>query len=122
MVYIGDSDPVGVVEGDAASPISEEAWSALISSDARLRAPAPVLSVDPFSQEPLEIAPHPGTAYIWNEGSAVGMMTWSEEGLDEIVVYGASPVVVALAEEVARLLGGRFRALDSTLYAPGQGE
>lgn len=122
MAYVEDSDPIGIVEGNAATPISLQAWAALIASDARLRAPQPVRSVNPFNQQGLEIAPHRGTAYVWENGSAIGMMTWSEEGLDEIVVYGASPVVIALAKEIAQRLGGGFRSLDLNRPAPAQGE
>jgi hypothetical protein len=109
MEDFADSDPIGVVEGETGAPIRLEDWVAYIVSDSRLRPPNAVRSVNPFSREPLTVVPHPGTAYVLEGEMRVGMMAWSEEGVDEIVVYGASPPVLALAKEVAEHLGGRFR-------------
>jgi len=67
--------------------------------------------VNPFNKRDIEIAPDSGTAYVWENGSVIGMMTWSEEGLDEIVVYGASPLVLDLANKVALQLGGHVDRL-----------
>jgi len=111
MEYEAEADPIGVVEGQEGSSIRLADWVARIQSDPRLRPPDPVPSVNPFDRRPMTITPHPGTVYVWEEKHRIGMMAWSEEGLDEIVVYGASPQVVAIAEEVARDLGGRFRRL-----------
>jgi hypothetical protein len=106
-----NSDPVGVVEGEAGTPIRLDDWVACIARDPRLRSPEPVESINPFTRQPLTIAPHPGTAYVVQERARIGMLAWSEDGADEIVVYGTSPLVLALAQEVAKQLGGRFRAL-----------
>jgi hypothetical protein len=110
--YNVDSDPIGIVEGHQGSSIRLEDWVARIRSDSCLRPPDPAKSNDPLTRQPLTIMPHPGTAYIYQGETRIGMMTWSEEGLDEIVVYGASPRVVAVAEDVAKQLGGRFRRLQ----------
>jgi hypothetical protein len=107
-----ESDPVGVVEGEAGSPIRLEDWVAWVGRDSRLKPPEPIRAVNPFNREPLTIAPHPGTAYVLAGDSQIGMMAWSEEGVDGIVVYGTAPSVLAVAEEVAKELGGRFRRLD----------
>ena len=107
-----DSDPIGVVEATVDSAISMDDWIVWIASDPRLQPPDPVQSINPFSRQPLTVAPHPGTAYVLEEGARMGLMAWSEEGVDEIVVYGTSPAVLALAREVAKNLGGRFRLLD----------
>ena len=106
------SAPIGIVEGEAGSPIRLKDWSDWIASDPRLLRPDPVQSVNPFNREPLVIAPHPGTAYVVEGGLRVGMMAWSEDGSDEIVVYGNSALVPAIAKEVAEQLGGRFRLLS----------
>jgi hypothetical protein len=111
MNKFADSDPIGVVGGEDGSPVRLDDWAALIESDPRLDRPEPVQSTNPFTRQPLTIDPHPGTAYVLEGETRVGMMAWSEEGEDEIVVYGSSPSVVALAKEVADYLGGRFRAM-----------
>ena len=113
MEQFVDSDPIGVVEGESGSPVRLDAWVACIVSDPRLQPPDPVQAVNPFTRQPLTIAPHPGTAYISERGARIGMMAWSEEGAEEIVVYGASPGVIALAKEVAEHLGARFRLLNA---------
>jgi hypothetical protein len=112
MGYDADADPVGIIEGKEGSPIRLDDWVARIDGDARLRRPDQVRATDPLSGKPLTISPHPGTAYVWESAAPIGLMTWSEEGLDEIVVYGALPRVISVAEEVAQHLGGRFRPLD----------
>ncbi|MGC4094757.1 MAG: hypothetical protein QM756_43930 [Polyangiaceae bacterium] len=113
MEDFADSDPIGVVEGQASKPIRLDDWIAWIARDSRLQPPDAVQSVNPFSREVLIIAPHPGTAYVLEKQAQVGMMAWSEEGSDEIVVYGRTPPVLALAAEVAKELGGRFRLLGA---------
>lgn len=102
-------EPIGVVEGGRESPIRLEQWVAWILGDARLRPPEPVVGTNPFDRRPLTVAPQPGTAYVLEGTARVGMMAWSEEGLDQIVVYGRSEHVVAVAREVAEGLGARFR-------------
>lgn len=111
MEYEADSDPVGVIEGQEGSPIRLEDWVAWIGGDARLRCPDPVHTTNPFNKRPLTINPHPGDAFVWEGAVRIGLMSWSVEGLNEIVVYGASPQVTSVAEEVAQHLGGRFRRL-----------
>lgn len=113
MDQFANSDPLGVVEGEDGSPIRLDDWVAWITRDPRLRRPDPVRAVNPFNRHPLTIAPHPGTAYVVDGGSRIGMMAWSEEGVDEIVVYGSSSTVIEVAKEVAKYLGGRFRLLDT---------
>lgn len=117
MEQFSDSDPIGVVEGEPEAPVRLEAWIACIETDPRLQPPEPVQSVNPFTRQPLTIAPHPGTAYIAEKGDRIGMMAWSEEGAEEIVVYGSAPGLIALAKEVAEHLGGRFRLLDAEAQA-----
>jgi len=112
MEYDADADPVGVIEGQEGSPIHLDDWVACIGGDARLRRPEPVGTTNPFSGLPLTINPHPGTAFVWEGAVRIGLMSWSTEGLDEIVVYGALPQVIVVAEEFARHLGGRFRRLN----------
>lgn len=104
--------PIGVIDGQTGSPICLENWVRWIQRDPRLRPPDPVQSVDPFRRTPMVIVPHPGTAYVVEEEVRVGLMAWSEEGVDEIVVYGVSPVVLAVAKDVAEHLGGRFRLVE----------
>lgn|GEM_PF-2845476 len=111
LKYVCDFDAIGVVQGDSGSPISLQNWVQFIATHPQLRAPESVRSVNPFNKRDIEIAPDSGTAYVWENGSVIGMMTWSEEGLDEIVVYGASPLVLDLANKVALQLGGHVDRL-----------
>ena len=60
----------------------------------------------------MTIAPHPGTVYVLEGELRIGMMAWSEEGLDGIVAYGNPSQVVRVAEEAAQQLGGIFRSLS----------
>lgn len=112
MEEFANSDPVGVVEGDAGRPLRLDEWVAWIAADRRLQVPSPIHSVNPFKKTPLIIDLHPGTAYVMADNSRIGMMAWSEDGADEIVVYGSSPIVLAVAKDIAKQLDARFRVLS----------
>lgn len=71
-----------------------EDWVARIGGDARLRRPDPIHTTNPFNGRPLTINPLPGIAFVWKGAVRIGMMSWSTEGLDEIVVNGAPLQVI----------------------------
>lgn len=113
MTSLAEAPLLGVIDSGRSLPIRIQDWLAVIANDSRLRVPDPVESTNPFSGDVLTITPHPGTAYVMDGQSRVGMMSWSEEeDADGIVVYGDSPAVLAVAKEVADRLGGRFRRLE----------
>jgi hypothetical protein len=108
MSQASDEAWTGVIQGDPQRPIGLERWAAAIVTDDRLRPPDPVEGIDPFTREPLTFRPHPGTAYVVEQGVPVGMMTWAEDDSDEILVSGSAPIVRTVAEEIAERLSGRF--------------
>lgn len=105
--------PIGVITGTEARPIRYDDWVALIRIDGRLQLPAARERVSPRTGLSRVIQPNPSIALLVHDGVEVGLMGWSEEeGVDEVVVYGASPHVVDVATDVAAALGGEFHVLD----------
>jgi len=107
-----ESGHVGeIVSVAKASPITCEAWIALIDAHPNLARPQGVRVVpNPFkpgtSMEVRRGAPD--CAKVTVDGSEVGSMTWAEDDSDLINVWGDSSFPCAVAVDVASRLGGRF--------------
>jgi hypothetical protein len=107
MDFIGEI----VAEQDGAG-IDKRQWIDLIREHPNLIPPEPRETINPFTKERILIKPLPDVARLIIDGEEVGAMSWSMDDSNLIHVFGKPGNVSPLAQEVARLLGGRFRATN----------
>jgi hypothetical protein len=88
--------------------IDLERWRQLIAAHPSLEPVAPKLGVNPFTREPFTYSSHPGTAWVVIGGRQAGMMSWAEDGTNQIAVWGESDAIDEIATQVAVQLGGAY--------------
>ncbi len=98
---ISEPDPPG---------INHRLWIDLIREHPNLIPREPREAISPFTKKRMVIKPLPDVARVIIDGEEVGAMSWSMDDSNLIYVFGEPGTVTPLAQEVARSLGGRFRA------------
>jgi hypothetical protein len=87
-------------------------WVQLIGEHPNLSHPQSQNAINPFTKKPVIIHPPSETARIIVDGEAVGTMTWALDVSNCLDVFADGDSVMPIVEEVARVLGGRFRNSD----------
>ena len=106
-----DHDIIGEIVREPDPPgIDNRRWIDLIREHPNLVPPEPVEGISPFTKRRMTIKPLPDVARVIVDGREVGAMSWSMDDSNLIHVFGEPESVVPLAQEIARSLGGRFRA------------
>jgi hypothetical protein len=88
--------------------INRQRWIDLIREHPNLVPPEPREGINPFTKQPMVIRPRSDVARVVVDGMEVGSISWAEDESNLIYVFGGA--VVPLAQEIAKVLGGRFRA------------
>lgn len=109
-----DCDFIGEIVRESDPPgIDNRRWIDLIREHPHLVPPEPREGINPFTKQAMVIRPRPDVARVVIGGQEVGAMYWSEDDSNMINVFGEPQVMVPLANEIARSLGGRFRQVGS---------
>jgi hypothetical protein len=104
-----DFDLIGEIVRSPDPPgISRQRWIDLIREHPNLVPPEPVKATSPFTKRSMVIRPLPDVARVVVDGKEVGSMSWSFDDSNLIYVFGGA--VAPLAQEIAKVLGGRFRS------------
>jgi hypothetical protein len=104
-------DIIGEIVREPDPPgIDNRRWIDLIREHPNLFPPKPREGISPFTKRSMVIKPRPDVARVIVEGQEVGSMSWSLDDSNLINVFGQPEAVVPLAQDIAKLLGGRFRA------------
>jgi hypothetical protein len=88
-------------------------WNDLIREHPHLVPPEAHEATSPFTKTRMVIKSPPDVARVVVDGREVGTMSWSPDDSNMINVFGELEVVVPLAHEIARSLGGRFQQVAS---------
>ena len=105
-----DFDFIGEIIREPDSPgIDNQSWIDMIREHPNLVPPEPREGINPFTKRAMVIRPRPDVARVVVDGKEVGAMDWSLDDSNLINVFGEPQVIVPLAHEIARSLGGRFR-------------
>jgi hypothetical protein len=86
-----------------------ERWKQVIAGHPNLAPVSPRVGINPFTKGPFTYRPHPGTAWVVVDGEEVGMMSWAEDGTNQITVWGDSGAADDIAVGVAGQLGGEYQ-------------
>jgi hypothetical protein len=104
-------DIIGEIVREPDPPgIDNQRWIDLIRGHPNLVPPEPREAINPFTKKSMVIKPRPDVACVVVDGQEVGVMSWALDGSNLINVFGQPQTVVPLAREIAKALGGRFRA------------
>src|SRR3954462_8043889 len=104
-------DIIGEIVREPDPPgIDNQEWIELIREHPYLVPPEPREAISPFTKKRMVIKPLPDVARVIIDGVEVGAMSWSMDDSNFIYVFGEPRRVVPLAQEIARSLGGQFRA------------
>src|SRR3954447_1777579 len=104
-------DIIGEIVREPDPPgIDNRRWIDLIREHPNLVPPEPREAISPFTKKRMTIKPLPDVARVIIDGGALGAMSWSMDESNLIYVFGEPESVIPLAQEIARSLGGRFRA------------
>jgi hypothetical protein len=93
--------------------IDNRRWIDLIREHPNLVPPDTQEATSPFTKRRMVIKPLPDVARVIVDGKNVGSMSWALDESNLINVFGDPQVVVPLAREIARSLGGRFQQVAS---------
>jgi hypothetical protein len=103
---------LGQIEAPPGSTgIDSVTWLALIDSHASLAHVSPRKGINPCTGEPFEYKAPPSTAIVHAGGTDIGCIEWAMDGSPVLIVQaqkGSVEVVASVAEDVARILAGRF--------------
>jgi hypothetical protein len=97
------------------SPIDPTKWLAMIGSRESLGHIPSQMGINPFTRQPWEFKAPDSTACILVDGNRVGSISWALDDPSFLIVQAeedSTEAVAKIADEVAKLLGGRF-VLDS---------
>jgi hypothetical protein len=109
-VELTDVEFIGVISSEPDPPgINKARWIELIRDYPNLDPAPPREGTNPFTRKPTVIYPRPDIARVVVAGKEVGTMSWAEDESNLINVFGEPEVVVPLACDIARLLGGHFK-------------
>lgn len=106
MLFLGR---IGAVS--ASKPIDPDQWLSIIDSHVSLAHGRPQIGIYPFTKRPQVFKPVASSAHICVAGTRVGAIWWALDGSPFLMVQAeehATEAVAAIAEDVARLLGGQF--------------
>jgi hypothetical protein len=101
---------IGEISSEPDPPgINKARWIELIREYPNLDPVPPREGTNPFTRKPMVIYPRADIARVVVAGKDVGTMSWAEDESNLINVFGEPEVVVPLACDIARLLGGHFK-------------